>query len=551
MCTMQHSMNLFVSPQNMIAIAVVIIASIFHCFSQGHKNVLFIAVDDLRPQLGVYGHSMMKTPNIDRLASRSILFERAYCQIALCSPSRTSILTGRRPDTNHVWEIANDEYWRMYTNATTIPQYFKENGYISIGLGKVFHPGLPSGNDDEKYSWSSEGLPYFHSILQEKFGPAHFHNKSWLSFEGLADDQLPDGDLANRAMSVINQLKENRTKGDVRPFFLAVGFHKPHIPFLAPSKYFDLYPTANNTELPSNPNPPQLMPPIAWSTLQELLPFDDIKDIITNPMECIDNAHQSMHGENCRIPTSKTQELRRAYYAAVSYTDAQVGEVIELLENSGLADNTVIVLWGDHGWQLGEHNEWSKHTNFENAVHVPLLIRVPGMTDKGIRTNALIELVDVFPSLTELAGITRPPICPVNSESSPLTCVEGTSVVPLINNPNQIWKKAVYSQYPRPYSGIRIIPEKTSFDNEHGENVMGYTIRTDKYRFTEWYKFNRTIGKPDWSDVWGTELYNHTIENGEKSFNDENYNYANEENSLVNELRTMLQDGWRTLIPTV
>ena len=537
---------------NVIMKLIVVIFPLICCSlsSQFQKNVLFIAVDDLRPQLGVYGHLMMKTPNIDKLAERSILFERAYCQVALCSPSRASILTGRRPDTNRVWEIATDEYWRDFTNATTIPQYFKENGYISIGMGKVFHPGLPSGNDDDKYSWSPEGQPYYHSILQEKFGPAHFHNKSWESFKQFTDDQLPDGDIAKRAVSVMNQLKENRTKGDNRPFFLAVGFHKPHLPFLAPSKYFDLYSAVNEIDLPSNPNPPQSMPAIAWSTLQELFPFNDIKELIPNQNECIDNIHQSMHGKNCRIPNDKVRELRRAYYAAVSYTDAQVGKVMDTLENSGLSNDTVVILWGDHGWQLGEHNLWSKHTNFEDAVHVPLLIRVPGKTDKGIRTRALVELVDVFPSLAELAGIPVPPVCPENKNNL-LACVEGTSIASLIRDPNQTWKKVAYSQYPRPYSGIRIVPDRPPFDNEHGENIMGYTIRTDQYRFTEWYRFNHTTAKANWTDVWGTELYDHSVDGKKSLFNDENNNVANDKPSLVQELRKMLQTGWRTYIPSV
>ena len=513
------------------------------------KNILFIAIDDLRPQLGAYGHSEMKTPNIDNLAAKSILFERAYCQIALCSPSRASILTGRRPDTNHVWEIANDEYWRNVTNATTIPQYFKENGYLSIGMGKVFHPGIPSGNDDYKYAWSPEGLPYYHSSLQEVFGPAHFHNRSWESFENWSDEQLPDGDLANRALQMITQLKINKTKGEDRPFFLAVGFHKPHLPFLAPSKYFNLYPNINETNLPNNPNPPQLMPPIAWSTLQELYSFDDIKDIIVDLKLCIDNIHQSMHSKSCRIPDDKARELRRAYYAAVSYTDAQVGKVIDALESHELASNTIIVLWGDHGWQLGEHNLWSKHTNFEDAVHVPLLVHVPGITDNGVHTNALVELVDVFPSLAELAGIPAPPLC-LGDKKNALTCVEGTSFVPLIKEPSKEWKKVAYSQYPRPYSGIRLIPGRPPFRNEHGENVMGYTIRTDQYRFTEWYGFNHTTAKANWTDVWGTELYNHSSD-GKKVFSDENYNYATNETTIVKELRSMLQAGWEAYIPTV
>ena len=183
------------------------------------KNVLFIAVDDLRPELGAYGSDVIKSPNIDKLASQSMVFERAYCQVPVCSPSRASLLTGRRPDTNHVWRITDDEYWRDYTNATTIPQYFKENGYISVGMGKIFHPGAPSGNDDRAYSWS---LPYYHVPFDAG------NHKAWESFEGYADDQLQDGQLADNAIKILQELKQNGSQGDNRSFFVAVGFHKPH-----------------------------------------------------------------------------------------------------------------------------------------------------------------------------------------------------------------------------------------------------------------------------------------------------------------------------------
>ena len=341
---------------------------------------------------------MIKSPNIDDLASKSMVFERVYCQVAVCSPSRASLLTGRRPDTNHVWKISNDEYWRMYTNATTIPQYFKENDYISIGMGKIFHPGRPSGNDDVKYSWSPEGLPYFHGVELSTNGT------SWHSFDD-DDDALRDGQVADNAIKVLKALKQNQTKGDTRPFFVAVGFHKPHLPFYAPSKYYNLYPSAPEIELPLKPDPPKDMPDIAFSVWGELRNYADIEKLFVGN-NCTTDANASLFGKQCRVPDSIiARELRRAYYSCISFTDAQIGKVIKELDNQGFADNTIIVLWSDHGWQLGEHNEWCKHTNFEDAVHVPFLLHVPGMTDKGMRSKALVELVDIFPSITELAGI--------------------------------------------------------------------------------------------------------------------------------------------------
>jgi len=514
---------------------------------QQRKNVLFFAIDDLRTELGAYNHDQVKSPNIDKLASKSLLFERAYCQVSLCSPSRASLLTGRRPDTNHVWQISADEYWRQFTNATTIPQYFKENGYISIGMGKVFHPGAASGKDDEEYSWSPEGLPYYHSPLEQRYGPAN-HTSSWWAFEGIADNQQPDGQIADRAVSVLQQLHQNRSKGDNRPFFLAVGFHKPHLPFYAPSRYFDLYPPASEIKLPVNPNPPKDMPDIAWSIYSYIRGFGDTKQFFPNVTKCFSDAQASIYGKECRFPVDKARELRRAYYACVSYTDTQVAKVLAELERQGFSNDTIIVLWGDHGWQLGEHNEWCKFTNFEDGVHVPFLLRVPGVTDGGMRTQALVELIDIFPSVAELAGIKVPPPCP-EGEHNLLTCVEGSSVAPLLKNPNQQWKKGAFSQYARPGSGLTSIPGHPPFDNEHGENVMGYTIRVDQYRFTEWVRFNRTTAMPHWDDVWGTELYNHTEPT--TFFNDENANLANDPDMqpVVKELRQLLHAEWRAALP--
>ena len=505
------------------------------------KNVLFIAVDDLRPELGTYGYDFIKSPNIDALADRSIVFERAYCQVAVCSPSRASLLTGRRPDTNHVWKIADDEYWRNYTNATTIPQYFKENGYVSIGMGKIFHPGAPSGNDDSAYSWS---LPYYHSPLQ-----VTNRTSSWWSFDGYQDNQLPDGQIADYAIDTLQQLKKNMTNGNSSsPFFLAVGFHKPHLPFLAPKKYYDLYPPAEQIDLPKNPDVPKDFPPIARGLPGELDSYDDIKPFL-ELSKCSTDVQASFYGKECRIPDDYVRKLRRAYYACVSYTDTQIGRVMKELEDLGFADDTVIVLWADHGWQLGEHNHWCKHTNFEDATHVPFMIRVPGITDKGMRTKALVELIDIFPSITELAGLDVPPMCP-EENSKLLACVEGTSIVPLLQNPKQQWKKAAFSQFARPSVGMSVIPNKPPFSkDEHGESVMGYSLRVDQYHFIEWYRFNRSTATPDWDEIWGTELYNHT--EPVIFFNDENVNLAGkpEMKSLVEELRKMIKDGWRAALP--
>ena len=510
------------------------------------KNVLFFAIDDLRPQLGCYGHKQMKTPNIDSLASQSMVFEQAYCQVAICSPSRASLLTGRRPDTNHVWLISSDEYWRKFTNATTIPQYFKENGYVSAGMGKIFHPGPPSGNDDIAYSWS---VPYYHSPLQNMYSNSNKTAAS-LSCQGFKDNQLPDGQIADHAVITLQEIKNNRTKGDDTPFFLAVGFHKPHLPFYAPSTYYDLYPPASEIPLAINQDAPQGLPPIAFSSTGCAIPtFKDVKEVLPKDWDkCHNDPDQALNSSLCRIPDDMARKLRRAYSACISYTDAQVGRVMNQLETLGLASDTLIVLWADHGWQLGEHNEWCKFTNFEDTTHVPLMLKVPGVTDDGMRTKALVELIDIFPTLTELAGVPKPPVCPETGKD-PLACVEGTSLAPLLNDPSQQWKKGAFSQYPRPAFGFNKIPGHPAFDNEHGENVMGYTVRVDSYRYTEWVKFDRVTATPDWDQVWGVELYNHT--HPITFFNDENINMASMPSmkSVVTELHQVLKAGWRSAVP--
>eukprot|EP00118_Oscarella_pearsei_P025460 m.308222 g.308222 ORF g.308222 m.308222 type:complete len:535 (+) comp43590_c0_seq1:32-1636(+) len=508
-------------------------------------NVLFFAIDDLRPELGCYGSAQALSPHIDQLAAKSMLFERAYCQVAVCSPSRASLLTGRRPDTNHVWTISAAEYWRNFTNATTIPQYFKENGYISIGMGKVFHPAGPSGYDDKAYSWSPEGLPYYHSPLEKQYGPGKNRTSMWWGFDGFEDNQLPDGQICDHAVETLQAFKTNRTKGDRRPFFLAVGFHKPHVPLFAPKKYFDMYPEASQIALPANPHPPLGMPDIAWSTWGNPRQYGNLK-MYFEGKNCTTDAKQSL-SEECAIPDDAAREFRRSYYACMTYTDFQVGKVLKELEMQGFANDTVVILWGDHGWQLGEHGEWAKFTNFEDATRVPFLLHVPGVTDKGMKSDALVELIDIFPTLTDITGIPTPEICPESEKPGLLTCVEGTSLAPLLKNSTMALKKGAFSQYPRPNTGLRQIPGLPMLN--HSEEVMGYSIRTDKYRYTLWVGFNSTLAMPHWENVWGEELYDHNLPT--MHFNDENENLASKSSlaDVKEELKKMLLAGWRKAVP--
>lgn len=481
---------------------------------QGRKNVLFLVADDMRPQLGAYVGKYypapvspkMHTPNLDKLASRSLLLERAYVQVALCSPSRTSLLTGRRPDTTHVYVIG--PYFRKVGgNFTTLPEHFKINGYRTVGMGKIFHPGESSGGDDP-ISWSE---PYFHGV-------PNFESKNY-SWAAVPDDllikqPLIDEQIASHAIQTLRRLAPAARSGN-QPFFIAAGFRKPHLPFVFPKSFLNLYPSVN---LPDNQYAPVNMPKVAWYSYGGLRGYHDIEALNVSG------------GINTTLPQDMVLLLRRAYYSALSWTDSLIGRVLSELEQLGLANNTVVSFWGDHGYQLGEHGEWCKQTNFELATHAPMMVHIPGLTDKGIKTDQLTEFVDLFPTLVEAAGLKPLPLCRNDSSLTPL-CREGSSLLPLITHPHIPIKSASFSQYPR--SIVK--------DNMEVE-TMGYTMRTDRYRYTEWPQFKYAHEyKPDWNLLEGVELYDHKIdpeENVNRAFNEE---YA----KIRKELSKKLRAGWR------
>ena len=497
------------------------LAFLITCVSVAHgamKNVLFFAIDDMRPELSCYMgpdfpspiHPTMHTPNIDALAARSLLLKRAYVHQAVCSPSRTSLLTGRRPDTTHVYDLYH--YFRnVGGNYTTIPEYFKMNGYKSIGMGKIFHPGHASNHDDPP-SWTE---PYFH-------GTNHYdqqHN-SWLAVPKSQYEKQPllDQQLAMHAKITLQKVAADAKAGK-QPFFVAVGFHKPHLPFVFAEEFMSYYPM-ESIKLPNNEYAPIDMPDVAWYSFPGLRGYNDIKKL---------NFSGAI---NTSLPDDVVKDLRRAYYSAVSYTDSLVGEVIAELEQLGLAQDTIISLWGDHGWQLGEHGEWCKQTNFELATHAPMMVHVPGLTDNGIVTEQLTEFVDLFPTLVEAAGLKALQLCPDDSTKVEL-CREGMSLMPLIKDPKASnWKQRVFSQYPREVKN---------------QNVMGYTMRTDRFRYTEWPAFmGAPHYKPDWDKLFGVELYDHSVDP------EENVNVAHkkEYQDMVKTLSKELHDGWRAALPT-
>ncbi len=459
-------------------------------------NVLFFAVDDLRPEIACYGDADAITPNLDRLAASGIRFDRAYCQQAVCSPSRVSLLFGRRPDTTKIYDLETPARTFLGDGPVSLPQHFKMNGYEAISLGKIFHPTI-----DDPPSWSA---PPWHPARdpetaarkapaapekkpggtprgkRDKYQAESSKGLSWAAPD-VSDPELPDGMTADRAIGELRRLKD-------KPFFLGVGFLKPHLPFVAPKKYFDLHPP-EKFHLPPVMEAPKDSPPFALTTWGELRGYTGI------PQEG---------------PLSEKQALEhiRAYHAAATYTDAQVGKVLAELDRLGLAEKTIVVLWGDHGWNLGEHGAWCKHTNYETCARAPLLLRVPGRTKAGTSTRALVEFVDVYPTLAEAAGL-------------PLTDgLEGTSLLPLADDPARPWKSAAFSQYPRP------------------GDLMGYAMKTDRYRYVEWKK--RKTGATE-----AVELYDHTTDPGE------NVNVAGkpENAATVKELGDKLKAGWKGALP--
>ena len=464
-------------------------------------NVLFIASDDMRPELGCYGAKHIHSPNLDRLAARGTTFLRAYCQQAVCSPSRSSLMTGLRPDTIRIWDLAT-HFRHNVPDVVTVSQHFKNHGYHSERLGKIYHTG--HGNRDDKFSWSRsgsyprsprygpEGNAHLKRLLAEARAKGIDLKNNKLRPRGLpweasdvADNQLADGMIAENAISLMRELKD-------QPFFLAVGFLNPHLPFVAPKKYWDLY-DRGSIQLADNPYAPKGAPEFAMTNWGELRKYYDIP--ATGPLSD-EQAISMIHG----------------YYAAISYVDAQIGRLLDELERLSLAEKTIIVFWGDHGWKLGEHGGWCKHTNFELDARVPMIIGSPKQKAAGCETTALVEFVDIYPTLCDLAGLPTP------------DSLEGLSTAPLLDNAGLPWKSAAFSQYPR--SG-------------KGKRLMGYSMRTDRYRFTRWQQ----LDNPD--KVAAVEVYDHLDDP------DENVNLAIDpaNKNLVERLTGQYLKGWRGALP--
>jgi arylsulfatase A-like enzyme len=475
-------------------------------------NILFIAIDDLKPILGCYGDPIIKTPNIDRIAKNGTIFLQNYVQQAVSGPTRASIMTGMRPDYTKVWDLKT-RMRDMNPDILSLPQYLITQGYSTLGIGKVYDSRCVDKKMDEP-SWSVPYYNYFKTLekyyskqtgmpvlgayqlpqtkkLAEKFrkegiakGIGEDEIEAYVSKNvkpsvecaDVPDNAYNDGANVLRAVEILKNLKS-----ETKPFFFAVGFSKPHLPFVAPKKYWDLYkrdemPVAKFQEKSKNG------PAIAYHNAGELRAYSDIPALT----EFTDQKDFGL-----TLPFDKQKELIHGYYAAVSYTDAQVGILLNAMDSLGLMKNTIVILWGDHGWHLGDHNLWCKHTNFEQATHAPLIISAPWL--KPSVTKSMTEFVDIFPTLCDLANV------PIPSH------LDGVSIVPIMKDPNVKLKEISVSQYPRDGSDV----ETSRLGFSEGK-CMGYSLRTDRYRFTIWMKDNFRTNRPfDQNLVVATELYDY------------------------------------------
>jgi len=460
--------------------------------SQKQKNILFIAVDDLKPLLSNYGHNEMHTPNFDRLAKMGVTFTNAYVQQAVCGPSRASVMTGTRPDRTKVWDL-HTNFRETVPDLMSMPEYLITQGYETTGVGKIYHKGSTSPGHDGK-SWS---IPH---VIPENYDPKYgtpafnyYQNpktkakikaliaeakakgikrkgklrsyvfkrcKPSTESADVSDTAYQDGLYAQTAIKKLNKL----TKGN-KPWFLAVGFQKPHLPFIAPKKYWDLY-KRSEVKLAKFQDLAEGTPMLAYHSFGELRAYSDID----NKLRIGD-----------KLPEAKQRELVHGYMAAVSYVDAQLGKVLDALEKKGILKNTIIVLWGDHGYHLGDHAEWCKHSNFQQATRIPFMFSGPGVV-KNKKENQPVELVDLFPTVFELAGVQQ------------TSQTEGKSLVPLLDDKKstKINKDFAISQYHR------------------GKDKEGYSLRDKRYRYTEWHKNTYRTFKPyQESNIVARELYDY------------------------------------------
>ncbi|MFK8055200.1 MAG: sulfatase [Saprospiraceae bacterium] len=489
-------------------------------------NILFISVDDLRPTLGAYDDPIAVTPNIDMLASEGMTFRRTFTQVAVCAPSRASLMTGVRPDSTRVWHLGN-KFREINPAAVTMPQYFSRFGYHTVNLGKIFHNYMPDSiswdepdlrparylrpdwlkRDGETF-YISEKVSASQAVKRDsllKLRPVRYADgwntgPAWEAAE-VHDTMYYDGSQNELAKKTLTRL----AKSD-QPFYMGLGFFRPHLPFTVPKKYWDLYDPAE-IPLAANPNVPDNFPGSTMNSMYELRHYDGFNHI--------------GHPESFfRMNEDTSRILKHGYYASVSYVDALLGNLIAHMKEIGIYENTIIILWGDHGWKLGDHNSWGKMTNYNIDLAVPMIIRYPNQENRGAQTFELTELIDMFPSLCELAEIEVPDY------------MQGTSFVPLLDDPNRAWKKAAFSQFHRR-------PRHTA----DGNRYMGYSINTKEHHYIEWYGWSPKTGTR--GKFKSAELFD--------SVNDptETVNLAGDEKmtALIENLSSQLAAGWQAAVP--
>jgi len=464
------------------------ISSAYYCGTRkntpNNYNVLFIIGDDLRPQLGCCGERQMVTPHIDKLASGGVVFDRSYCQQALCAPSRASLLTGLRPDSTGIYNLKTPVD-NVLPHIKTLPLHFKQHGYQTAAVGKVFHH-----MKDSSASWTYKPviLKNWNYATEENRQLATLNNTPEANYSlfgnptemaDLPDNAFKDGQLTDIAINRMRKLKD-------KPFFLCVGYARPHLPYSAPKKYWNLY-DPTNINLPANPPPGSGI--LKWNPKTELNYFHGMADV------------------EYPIPGNLLRHLIHGYYASVSFLDAQVGCLLEELNRLKLNEKTIVILWGDNGYKLGEHGSWGKNTNYETDTRVPLIIGAPGMK-KGVHSKGFVEAVDIYPSLCELCGLDFPD-----------QKMEGTSFVPLTEDPQRPWKTAAFSQNAK-------------------KDRVEYSMRTDRFRYCE------TIDR-EYGTLEAQTLFDHSADPGENVNVIDDPRYAQE----ITKLEAMMKKGWNGALP--
>eukprot|EP00035_Acanthoeca_spectabilis_P002611 m.88621 g.88621 ORF g.88621 m.88621 type:complete len:535 (+) comp11659_c0_seq1:23-1627(+) len=509
------------------------------------KNVLFITVDDMRPSIGAFNFSLAHTPNLDKLAAEGLVFKRAYVQYAFCAPSRNSFMSGRRPDTTRVWNF--QDHFRQPTSAPgggaggenwlAMPEYFKKNGFLTLGSGKLYHPQVPPDND-YPLSWTTDydyycpecpppkcphssavGPPNgdFNCLVKDPPITYTLCAASTLANETKFEAQLEDQRIRDNCIHHLGIANSTIASKKYDNFFIGCGFHKPHVPWVFPAEFLQYFPE-DITDIPlaDDTFAPQGMPEVAWH-----FPAD-VHGIDIQP--------------NGTANYTRSRIFRRGYYAAISYTDYNIGKLLESLATYGFEDNTVVIVFGDHGWQLGEHDTWAKMTNFEVAVRTPLIIRAPWMkASVGRVTSVLAEAVDFYPTLAALAGLPDP-----STQSQELN---GTSLLSVFLNPDDITvKSAAFSQFAKPSKENPYNFWPTPARN--ATEIMGYTVRVDDWRCTYWFGFNKATITVNTEEVLGIELYDHRGDPGELDWAGEHVNVAtNPENAaILSTLRAKILD---------